>query len=78
MLSQSAPPSCPAGRPVDDLIAEIHKQQAKKRHRNPNPIPDAICIGDGAEVAQKRRRPFLLNPRLERQHPTQPPVAPAA
>ncbi|HEY2362953.1 MAG TPA: tetratricopeptide repeat protein [Candidatus Angelobacter sp.] len=45
MLSQSAPPSCPAGRPVDDLIGEIHKQQAKKKHRNPNPFPDAICIG---------------------------------
>jgi hypothetical protein len=30
---------------VDDLIGEIHKQQAKKKHRNPNPFPDAICIG---------------------------------
>lgn len=45
MLSQSAPPSCPAGLPVDDLIAEIHKQQAKKKHRNANPLPDVICIG---------------------------------
>ena len=45
MLAQSTPPACPAGRPVDDLIAEIHKQQAKKKHRNPNPLPDVICIG---------------------------------
>jgi tetratricopeptide (TPR) repeat protein len=30
---------------VDDIIAEIHKQQAKKKHRNPNPFPDSICIG---------------------------------
>jgi len=45
MLAQSAPPSCPAGHPVDDIIAEIHKQQAKKKHRNSNPLPDVICIG---------------------------------
>ncbi|HEY2497443.1 MAG TPA: tetratricopeptide repeat protein [Candidatus Angelobacter sp.] len=45
MLSQSAPPACPSGRPVDDIISEIHKQQSKRKHRNSNPIPDAICIG---------------------------------
>ena len=45
MLSQSAPPACPSGHPVDDIISEIHKQQSKRKHRNPNPIPDAICIG---------------------------------
>jgi len=44
MLAQSAPPSCPADRPVDDIITEIHKQQSNKKHRNANPLPDAICI----------------------------------
>jgi tetratricopeptide (TPR) repeat protein len=44
MLAQSAPPSCPAERPVDDIITEVHKQQSSKKHRNPNPFPDVICI----------------------------------
>jgi len=44
MLAQSAPPSCPAERPVDDIITEVHKQQSNKKHRNPNPFPDVICI----------------------------------
>jgi tetratricopeptide (TPR) repeat protein len=30
---------------VDDIIAEIHKQQSNKKHRNSNPIPDVFCIG---------------------------------
>jgi hypothetical protein len=38
MLAQSAPASCPAERPVDDIITEVHKQQSNKKHRNPNPI----------------------------------------
>lgn len=45
MLAQSAPPSCPADLPVDDIVAEIHKQQSKKKHRNTNPLPEGICIG---------------------------------
>jgi tetratricopeptide (TPR) repeat protein len=45
MLAVSNPPSCPAGRPVDDIIAEVNKQQSKKAHRNPNPLPEVICIG---------------------------------
>lgn len=45
MLAQSAPPACPAERPVDDILAEIHKQQSNKKHRNSNPIPDVFCIG---------------------------------
>jgi len=45
MLAQSAPPSCPADRPVDDVIAEIPQQQSNKKRRNANPLPDAICIG---------------------------------
>lgn len=44
MLAQSAPPSCPADLPVDDIIAEIHKQQSKKKNRNTNPLA-GLCIG---------------------------------
>lgn len=44
MLAQSPPPPCPADRPVDDMIAEIHKQQSKKKHRNADPLPRGICI----------------------------------
>src|SRR5258708_3529272 len=44
MLAQSTPPSCPAERPVDDIIAEVHKQQSNKKHRNSNPLPDVICL----------------------------------
>jgi tetratricopeptide (TPR) repeat protein len=44
MLAQSTPPSCPAERPVDDIITEVHKQQSKKKHRNPNPLPDFTCV----------------------------------
>jgi tetratricopeptide (TPR) repeat protein len=29
---------------VDDIIAEVNKQQDKKKHRNGNPLPDVICI----------------------------------
>ena|ERR1051326_3149355 len=43
MLAQSAAPSCPAERPVDDINAEIHKQSKKKLHLS-NPLPDNICI----------------------------------
>ena len=44
MLAQSTPAPCPAERPVDDIITEVHKQQSKKKHRNPNPLPDFTCI----------------------------------
>jgi tetratricopeptide (TPR) repeat protein len=50
MFAQSTPPSspsptsCPANRPVDDIIAEVQSQQSKKRHRNSNPFPDVTCI----------------------------------
>jgi tetratricopeptide (TPR) repeat protein len=43
MFAQSAPPSCPAGRPVDDIIAELHKQQSKRRQRNTDPSPQVTC-----------------------------------
>jgi tetratricopeptide (TPR) repeat protein len=35
---------CPADRPVDDIIAEIHAQESKSKHRNSNPLPHNICI----------------------------------
>jgi len=44
MLAQSKPPSCPANHPVDDIIAEVHKQQSKKNHRNKNPFPEVNCV----------------------------------
>ena len=44
MFAQSASPSCPAERPVDDMIAEVHKQQSKKKHRIGNPLPQVTCI----------------------------------
>ncbi len=44
MLAQSQPPECPADRPVDDIIIEVHNQQSKKKHRNPNPFPEVTCI----------------------------------
>jgi tetratricopeptide (TPR) repeat protein len=43
MFAQSAPPSCPADRPVDDIIAEVHKQQSKKKQRNTDPSPQVTC-----------------------------------
>lgn len=42
--AQSPPPSCPADRPVEDIIAEVHQQQSKNKHRNPNPFPEVTCI----------------------------------
>jgi tetratricopeptide (TPR) repeat protein len=44
MLAQSPPSSCPADRPVDEIIAEIHKQQSPRKNRNTNPLPEVICI----------------------------------
>jgi len=57
MLAQSAPPPCPAERPVDDIIAEIHKQQASKKHRNSNPLPDVICIGGWCRGHSRKQTP---------------------
>src|SRR5260370_26157460 len=39
MLAQSKPPSCPADRPVGDIIAAINKQQSNKANRITNPLP---------------------------------------
>ena len=44
VLPQAAAPPCPADRPVDDIIAEVHRQQSKKKHRNTNPFPEVTCI----------------------------------
>jgi len=38
-----SPPPCPANRPVDDIIAEVHKEQSKRRHRNSDPSPTIHC-----------------------------------
>jgi tetratricopeptide (TPR) repeat protein len=57
MFAQSAPPSCPAERPVDDIITEVHKQQAKKKHRNPNPFPDVTCIWGWCRSGSDKRTP---------------------
>ncbi len=64
-LAQAPPPQCPADRPVDDIIAEIHKQQSKKANRNTNPIPEGICI-------------FGLCVGTGKTPPTLPPPAPRA
>jgi tetratricopeptide (TPR) repeat protein len=45
ILGQSTPPSCPAGRPVDDIIAEVHKQQSKMKNRNTNPFAVPCIFG---------------------------------
>jgi Tetratricopeptide repeat len=57
MLAQSAPPVCPAERPVDDILAEIHKQQSNKKHRNTNPIPDVFCIGGWCRGRSSKPKP---------------------
>jgi len=37
-------PPCPAETPVDEIIAELNKQQPKKASRNTNPVPENVCI----------------------------------
>lgn len=43
-FGQQPAATCPAGRPVDDIIAEVKAQQSKKANRNKNPIPSVKCI----------------------------------
>jgi tetratricopeptide (TPR) repeat protein len=57
MLAQSMPPSCPAERPVDDIITEVHKQQSSKKHRNSNPFPDVICIWGWCRDHSRKQTP---------------------
>jgi tetratricopeptide (TPR) repeat protein len=42
---------------VDDIIAEIHKQQSNKKHRNSNPLPDVICIGGWCRGHESKQKP---------------------
>jgi len=42
---------------VDDIITEIHKEQAKKKHRNSNPLPDVTCIFGWCRDASSKRTP---------------------
>jgi hypothetical protein len=41
MYAQSAPPPCPADRPIDEIIGDIHREQSNKKHRNKVPWPQA-------------------------------------
>jgi hypothetical protein len=43
VCAQSVPPACPADLPVDDIIAEVHKEQSKRQHRNTDPYPTLHC-----------------------------------
>jgi len=72
MLAQTAPPPvCPAERPVDDIIAEIHKQQSNKKHRNANPLPDVFCIGGWCRGRSSKPNPPVVPE-------SAPPAAPPA
>jgi tetratricopeptide (TPR) repeat protein len=42
---------------VDDIIAEIHKQQSNKKHRNSNPLPDVFCIGGWCRERPRKQTP---------------------
>jgi tetratricopeptide (TPR) repeat protein len=58
--AQSTPPSCPAERPIDDIITEVHKEQSKKAH---NPFPEVTCIwGWCRDTPRLRQRPTVPEP----------------
>ncbi len=59
-LSAQSEPACPASRPVDDFIAEIHHRQSKSRNRNKNPLPSVPCIFGWCPPESKKTPP--LNP----------------
>jgi tetratricopeptide (TPR) repeat protein len=42
---------------VDEIIAEIHKQQSSKKHRNSNPLPDVFCIGGWCRGHASKQKP---------------------
>jgi len=42
---------------VDEIIAEIHKQQSNKKHRNSNPLPDVFCIGGWCRGRSTKQKP---------------------
>lgn len=64
--------SCPAGRPIDDILSEMHKQQSKKYSRNKNPLPDNICIF-GWCTQTRRTPPTLPQPAPRADTPASPP-----
>jgi len=43
MFAQSVPPECPAERPVDDIIAEVRKEQSTRKHRDADASPTVHC-----------------------------------
>ena len=43
VVAQTVSPSCPADRPVDDIIAELHTQHSDHNQRNTNPLPQLAC-----------------------------------
>jgi tetratricopeptide (TPR) repeat protein len=76
MLAQSAPPSCPADRPVDDIITEVHKEHSKKKNRNSNPFPNVECIfGWCRSGSSKQTPPTFPEPAPESAPPAQTPGA---
>jgi len=52
---------------VDDILAEVHKQQSKKNNRNPNPFLEVICIWGWCHDFQELRPPFQ-SPRREQKY----------
>lgn len=75
MLAQSPPQPCPADRPIDDIIAEINKQSAKKNSRNKNPFPEVACIGGWCKDMRKTPPTVPRAPRAETQPAPNPPSA---
>lgn len=75
-LGQAPATPCPADRPVDEIIAEIHKQQSKKANRNKNPMPTTGCIfGWCRETA---RTPPIIPGTATNPEPSRPVDAPTA
>jgi tetratricopeptide (TPR) repeat protein len=69
MLAQSVLLSCPADRPVYEIIAELSKQQSKRKHRVTNPLPEVTYIW-GWCIDHSRTPPTVPEPvpRAETQH----------
>ncbi len=42
---------------MDDIIAELHKEQSKKKHHISNPTPDNICIFGWCHGRRDKRTP---------------------
>jgi tetratricopeptide (TPR) repeat protein len=61
-------PPCPADRPVDDIVAEINKQQSKKSARNQSPLPENICVFGWCRE-MKKTPPTIPEPAQNAQSP---------